>query len=236
MSDTGLITWTTQSGIYSGEYTAEAVVTDPLGASANQQLKVVVNGAPVVESLDSVTVKIGGKVTFTVGATDPEGGKLTYKALNIPDGFTEISGNGLKGKFSWGTRKAIAGDHSITIEVVDAAGLKSIISAQVTLNANIAPTTEPIAPVAVDAGGVVEVQVVAADVDNDNSTLNYVLEDAPKGMQISGDGLILWSVDNQAETVTYSVTVIVVDADNAMSKQVLEVSVDGKRPPNIGGH
>ncbi|MBT3913344.1 MAG: hypothetical protein HOF22_09135 [Verrucomicrobia bacterium] len=233
VSDTGLITWTTQSGIHSGEYTAEAVVTDPLGASASQQLKFVVNGAPVVESLDSVTVKIGGKVTFTVGATDPEGGKLTYKALNIPDGFTEISGNGLKGKFSWGTRKAIAGDHSITIEVVDAAGLKSIISAQVTLNANIAPTTEPIAPVAVDAGGVVEVQVVAADDDNDNSTLNYVLEDAPKGMQISGDGLILWSVDNQAETVTYSVTVIVVDADNAMAKQVLEVSVMANALPTL---
>ena len=89
--------------------------------------------------------------------------------------------NGLKGKFSWGTKKASAGDHSITIEVADAAGLKSIVSVQVTLNANITPTTEPIAPVAVDAGGVVEVQVVTDDVDNDNSTLNYVLEDARRG-------------------------------------------------------
>ena len=233
VSDTGLITWATQSGTHSGEYTAEVSVTDPLGASASQQLKFVVNGAPVVESLDPVTLKIGGKVTFTVGATDPEGGKLTYKALNTPDGFTGTSGNGLKGKFSWGTKKASAGDHSITIEVADAVGLKSIVSVQVTLNANIAPTTEPIAPVAVDAGGVVEVQVVAADVDNDNSTLNYVLEDAPKGMQISGDGLILWSVDNQAETVTYSVTVIVVDADNAMAKQVLEVSVTANALPTL---
>ncbi|MDE0867309.1 MAG: immunoglobulin domain-containing protein, partial [Rubripirellula sp.] len=33
VSDSGLITWTTQSGTHSGEYTAEAVVADPLGAS-----------------------------------------------------------------------------------------------------------------------------------------------------------------------------------------------------------
>ena len=76
-------------------------------------------------------------------------------------------------------------------------------------------------------------EVVADDVDDDNSTLNYVLEDAPKGMQISGDGLILWSVDNQAETVTYSVTVIVADADNAMAKQVLEVSVTANALPTL---
>ena len=58
------------------------VVTDPLGASASQQLKVVVNGAPVVESVDSLELKIGDKVEFTVVASDPEGGKLSYKALN----------------------------------------------------------------------------------------------------------------------------------------------------------
>ena len=51
VSETGLITWATQSGVHSGEYTVEAVVTDPLGASASQQLKVVVNGAPMVLSL-----------------------------------------------------------------------------------------------------------------------------------------------------------------------------------------
>jgi hypothetical protein len=233
VSDTGLISWTTQSGTHSGEYTAEAVVTDSLGASASQQLKVVVNGAPVVEPIDPVTLKIGGEFAFTVSATDPENGNLTYKAVATPDGFTGSSKNGFGGKFSWGTQKASAGDHTITIEVGDAAGLKSVVSVQVTLKANIAPTVESIAPVAVDAGGAVEVQVVANDVDNDNSTLNFVLEDSPKGMQISGDGLIQWSVDNQAETANYSVTVIVVDADKAMAKQVLEISVKANALPTL---
>jgi hypothetical protein len=233
VSGSGLITWTTQSGTHSGEYTAEAVVTDSLGASASQQLKIVVNGAPVIESIDPVTLKIGDKVAFTISATDPESGKLTYKGLDTPEGFTGSARNGYKGKFSWGTKKASAGDHTITIEVADVAGLKSVVFVQVTLKANIAPTIASIAPVAVDAGGTVEVQIVADDVDNDNSTLNYVLEDAPKGMKISSGGLIQWSVDNEAETSNYSVTVVVVDADKAMAKQVLEVSVKANTLPTL---
>ena len=233
VSETGLVTWSTQSGTHSGEYTADVVVTDPLGASASQQLKVVVNGAPVVESVDSLELKIGDKVEFTVAASDPEGGKLSYRALNNPDGFKGSSGNGLNGKFNWTTKDAGAGDYKIDIEVADAAGLKSVVSVQITLKSNVAPTIEPMDPVVVDAGGSVQVQVVSDDVDDDNSTLRYVLEDAPEGMQVLADGLIQWSVDNRAETAAHSVTVIVLDDENAMGKQVLEVSVRANVLPTI---
>ncbi|SVC84667.1 uncharacterized protein METZ01_LOCUS337521, partial [marine metagenome] len=138
VSETGLVTWTTVSGTHSGEYTAEAVVSDPLGAGASQQIKVVVNGAPVVESIDSLTLKIGDSVTVTVAASDPEGGKLTFKALNNPDGFKGNARNGFKGKFSWLTKSAAAGDYKLDIEVADIAGLKSVVSVNVTLKANIA--------------------------------------------------------------------------------------------------
>jgi len=233
VSETGSITWVTQSGIHSGEYIAGVVVTDSLGASASQQFKVVVDGAPVVESIDSLTLKIGGSVKVTVAASDPEGGKLTYKALNNPDGFKGNARNGFKGKFSWLTKSAAAGDYKLDIEVADVAGLKSVVSVNVTLKANLAPTVEPLDPVVVDAGGSVQVQVVADDVDDDNSTLRYLLENAPEGMQVSGDGLIQWSVDNQAETAVHSVTVIVLDGDNAMGKQVFEVSVDANKAPTV---
>jgi plastocyanin len=233
VSETGLVTWSTQSGTHSGEYTADVVVTDPLGASASQQLKVVVNGAPVVEAVDPINVKIGDKVEFTVVASDPEGGKLSYKALNNPDGFKGGGGNGLNGKFNWTTKDAGAGDYKIDIEVADAAGLKSVVFVQVTLKSNVAPTIEPLDPVVVDAGGSVQVQVVADDVDDDNSTLRYVLEDAPEGMQVSSDGLIQWLVGNLAETVVYSVTVIALDGDNVMVKQVLDVSVRANILPTI---
>ncbi|MCH2593636.1 MAG: putative Ig domain-containing protein, partial [Pedosphaera sp.] len=229
VSESGAITWATQSGVHSGEYTADVVVTDSLGASASQQFKVVVDGAPVVESIDTITLKVGGKVQFAVAASDPEDGQLTYTALNNPDGFKGNARNGLKGKFIWSTKNAVAGEYTIDIEVADTAGVKSVVSVQVAINANVAPTIEAMDPVAVEAGGSVEVQVVANDVDDDNATLRYVLENAPEGMQVSADGLIQWSVGTEAETATHSVTVIVLDGENAMGKQVLEVTVDAKK-------
>ena len=233
VSEAGLVTWPTQTGTHSGEYTADVVVTDSLGASAGQLLKVVVNGAPVVKSVDSIALKVGDKVEFTVVAADPEGGKLTYKALNNPDGFKGGGESGLNGKFNWTTKDAGEGDYKIDIEVADVAGLKSVISVQISLQSNLAPTIEPMDSVVVDAGGSVQVQVVADDVDGDNSTLKYLLEDAQDGMQISESGLIQWSVDNQAESADYSVTIIVLDDENAMGKQVLEVSVKANIPPTI---
>ena len=233
VSEAGLVTWPTQTGTHSGEYTADVVVTDSLGASAGQLLKVVVNGAPVVKSVDSIALKVGDKVEFTVVAADPEGGKLTYKALNNPDGFKGGGESGLNGKFNWTTKDAGEGDYKIDIEVADVAGLKSVISVQISLQSNLAPTIEPMDSVVVDAGGSVQVQVVADDVDGDNSTLKYLLEDAQDGMQISESGLIQWSVDNQAESADYSVTIIVLDDQNAMDKQILEVSVKANIPPTI---
>jgi hypothetical protein len=233
VSESGAITWATQSGVHSGEYTADVVVTDSLGASATQQFKVVVDGAPVVESIDAITLKVGGKVQFTVVASDPEDGQLTYKALNNPDGFKGNARNGLKGKFSWATKNATGGDYQIDIEVADVVGLKSVVSVQVAINANVAPTIEAMDPIAVVTGGSVQVQVVANDVDDDNATLRYVLDNAPDGMQVSADGLVEWSVDTEAETATHSITVIVLDGENAMGKQVLEVTVDANKAPTI---
>ena len=133
VSDTGLITWTTQSGTHSGEYTAEAVVTDPLGASASQQLKVVVNGAPTVHAVAPIVAKVGDQISVSVIATDPDGDALTYKELALPTGIKGSVPNGLKGKFSWTTKNAKVGSYSIDIEVADTSGNKAVVTVQITL-------------------------------------------------------------------------------------------------------
>ena len=233
MSETGLVTWSTLSGIHNGDYTADVVVTDSFGASASLHLKLVVNGAPVVESIESLELKIGDAVEFTVDAADPEGGKLTYKALNNPDGFKWVDGNGFNGEFNWRTKDASADDYKIDIEVSDTVGLKSVVSVEVTLKLNAVPIIGSIDPIAVAAGGFVQVQVVADDPDGDNAKLKYMLEDAPEGMQVSSEGLIMWSVDNWAESAGYSTTVIVLDDEDAMGKQVLQVRVKANNLPTI---
>jgi hypothetical protein len=133
VSDTGLITWTTQSGTHSGEYTAEAVVTDPLGASVSQQLKVVVNGVPTVNAVAPIVAKVGDQISVSVIATDPDGDELSYKELALPTGIKGSVPNGLKGKFIWTTKNAKDGSYSIDIEVADTSGNKAVVTVQITL-------------------------------------------------------------------------------------------------------
>ena len=230
VSNDGLVTWETQSGVHSGEFTAEAIVLDALGAKATQPLKVIVDGAPVVQPVESLSLKPGDKVEFTVTAVDPEGGSLSYKGLNDPDGFRASPRNGLNGKFTWTTRKAELGEYKLDIEVTDIAGLKTIVAAQVTLKENVGPSLEALESVVVDAGNTLEVQAVANDVDDDNASLRYSLEDAPNGMKISREGLIQWVVGVEEEAAEYNVTVIVMDGDKAMDKQVLKVNVKAYVP------
>jgi hypothetical protein len=98
------------------------------------------NKAPAVEPIDPIVVKVGDNVGFTISATDSEGGKLTYKALNTPAGFKRKVRNGFNGVFLWYTTKASAGNYNIDIEVSDAGGLKTVVAAQITLEPKAALT------------------------------------------------------------------------------------------------
>ena len=69
-------------------------------------------------------------------------------------------------------------------------------------------------------------QVIADDPDGDNAKLKYLLKDAPAGMQISGSGLIQWTVPEDAEVKTHSVTVFTVDDRDALASAVLEVTIE----------
>ena len=233
VSETGLVTWLTQSGTHSGEYTADVVVTDSFGESASQPIKVTVNGAPVVESIDPFVLKIGDKVEFTVAASDPEGGKLSYKALSNPDGFVGSSENGINANFNWTTDNGADGEYKIDIEVVDTAGIKSVVTVQVTLKSNKLPTMAVLEPVTVKTEEALEIQVTADDPDGDNATLKYLLRDAPEGMQISGSGLIEWLVPKDAEDATYTVTVFAVDDRDGLTSGILEVTVSANKPPTV---
>ena len=233
VSQDGLVTWLTQTGTHSGEYTADAVVTDSFGESASQQIKIVVNGAPVVESVDAFVLKIGDKLEFTIAASDPEGGELTYTALNNPDGFEGGAENGINNNFIWTTDNGVDGEYQIDIEVADAAGLKSVVTVQVTLGINELPTLAVLEPVTVKPEESLEVQVTADDPDGDNNKLKYLLRDAPEGMQISGSGLIQWSVPEDAEDATYTVTIFAVDDRDGLTSGTLEVTVSANKPPTV---
>ena len=119
-----------------GDYSIDIEVEDAGGLKTVVTAQITLespNMPPTVEPIEAIVVKVGDDVGFTISATDPEGGKLKYKALNNPSGFKKKIRNGYNGVFLWYTTKASAGDYSIDIEVEDAGGLKTVVTAQITL-------------------------------------------------------------------------------------------------------
>ena len=143
------------------------------------------------------------------------------------------SENGINNNFIWTTDNGVDGEYQIDIEVVDTAGLKSVVTVQVTLGVNELPTMAVLEPVTVKPEEAFAVQVNADDPDGDNNKLKYLLRDAPEGMQISGSGLIQWPVPEDAEDATYTVTIFAVDDRDGLTSGILEVTVSANKPLSL---
>jgi uncharacterized membrane protein len=74
------------------------------------------NQAPVIKSIQKLTVEIGKILTFAVSASDENGDVLTYSASNLPDGATFDSDSGF---FSWTPTAGQEGIYFVTFEVSD---------------------------------------------------------------------------------------------------------------------
>ena len=135
ISGSGLIQWSVPKDAEDATFTVTVFAVDDRDGLTSGTLEVTVsaNKPPTVEPVEAIVVNVGDDVGFTISATDPEGGKLTYKALNNPSGFKRKIRNGYNGVFLWYTTKASAGDYTIDIEVKDAGGLKTVVTVQITL-------------------------------------------------------------------------------------------------------
>ena len=138
---------------------------------------------PTVESIEPIIAKVGDDVGFTISATDPEGGKLTYKALKNPTGFKKKIRNGYNGVFLWYTTKANTGEFTIDIEVKDADGLKTVVTVQITLE----PVTALTLVSAPSVLGPFETEVGAV-IDEDAKTITVAAAGAMRFYRLlSGD-------------------------------------------------
>ena len=116
---------TRQSFVYSaaGTYTILVRSTDAGGSYFDQEITITVveDGAPVFDPIVVPPVTAGGTLTFTVKATDPEGGPLTYSlGTNTPAGAAI---DPTTGAFSWDTTGVLPGEYTFDVCVSD--GLKT---------------------------------------------------------------------------------------------------------------
>ncbi len=104
----------TQAGTYKVTFKATA---GTLSATKTVTIKVVnVNRPPVLTSPGNKTVNENVQLTFILSATDPDGGTLTYSAVNLPAGATFTPATKT---FSWKPSYTQAGSYSVTFKVSD---------------------------------------------------------------------------------------------------------------------
>jgi hypothetical protein len=102
-------------------YDVQVTVTDSItpALSDTQHISVVVanvNEAPVVNSVPDQQSKEGATVSQQINATDPEGGALSYAAVNLPVGLLIDANTGvITGKIAF----TAAGVFAVTVTVTD---------------------------------------------------------------------------------------------------------------------
>ena len=130
------------TGVANGMASLLAVAYDAAG-NAGQSAAVAVNVAnavttvgkdttpPVVAIGNPVAGVVNGNVAVSVNATD-DAGAAGIKTTLVIDGQTKAQGTGGTLGYNWNTRKAAAGQHTITATARDAAGNTSSTSVTVT--------------------------------------------------------------------------------------------------------
>ena len=127
---TGLISWV-PSSIQVGVNTVKARVTDAGSLYATQTLTMTVaaNLPPVITSKPSTTGKVGVAYNYTLRATDPNGGPITYKAMT--GNPANLSINATTGVVTW--TPTTAGSIRLRLQAVDTGNLSATQSFYVTV-------------------------------------------------------------------------------------------------------
>jgi hypothetical protein len=152
----------------------------------------VTNRPPVLNPIGNRTVNEGEPLQFTISATDPDGGTLTYSASNLPSGASFNAGSRT---FSWTPGTGQAGTYSnVRFEVTDGSltDSENITITVTTPGANQPPVLNPIGNMTVDEGELLQFAISATDPDGD--TLTYSASNLPSGA----------SFDTQTQTFSWT--------------------------------
>jgi len=218
ISSSGLFTWTPTESQGPGSYSFDVKVWDD-GVPAQYDYETVVvtvaekNLAPNLAPIANRTVAEGVTTTFTAAATDADvpTNTLSYHLAGAPPGAGITSG----GVFSW-TPTDVQGPGTYTFDVVvidDGVPVRSdsdTVTITVT-EANIAPTINPISPMSVDEGSLLQFTASATDPDSPANLVSFSLSGAPVGAAISPGGTFTWTPTEAQGPGTHRFDVVATD-------------------------
>ena len=220
----GQITWLPNEGDI-GSTSVNVNVNDG-NASVEQSFQIAVtepaNNNPEITSSPVTITQANTPYEYDVNAVDADGDTLTYSLLNSPDLMSIDTSSGL---ISWHPSEDDIGDVSITVLVEDDRGgtADQVFTLTVAEQQNNDPRITSTPPTSIQANAPYRYDVDAFDADGD--TLEYMLLEAPNGMNIdSNTGVITWhpSEDDIGEV---SVVVLVDDGNDGNSEQSFTLSI-----------
>ncbi|MDJ0663076.1 MAG: putative Ig domain-containing protein [Acidimicrobiia bacterium] len=184
------------------------------------------NLAPIFDSpLPARNDREGDMVSFAAGASDPDGGGITFSATALPQGVSISPETGLiSGTISY---EAAAGSpFSTTITAVDSAGAVASTSFTWSVaDANRAPSLQPIDDLAIDELTPLAVLIEASDPDLPDDSLNFSLVDPPAGVTISATGMLRWTPGESAGPGEHEVRVRVEDSGTPAASDEVSFTV-----------
>jgi hypothetical protein len=211
-----------------GTYNVTFVATDEHGAQSSPQTVTItvnnVNRPPVLAAIGNKSVDENALLTFTISATDPDGGTITYSALNRPTGAT-FSGS----TFKWTPGYNQAGSYQVTFIASDGKSQDSEIVTITVNNVNRAPVLAAISNKSVNENSALSFSVSATDPDGD--TVTYSASGLPTGATFSGQ-TFSWT-PGYDKAGTYNVDFIARDGYGAQSSpRTVTITVNNvNRPP-----
>jgi hypothetical protein len=207
-----------------GSYTAVHFQVTDGSATASENITITVtnvNRAPVLASIGDKIVTENSTLTFTVTASDPDGGALTLSASSLPSGATF---NASTGVFSWTPGYNQAGTYSgVHFQVTDGSLTDSEDITITVNNNNQIPVLAAIGNKTIAENSTLSFTLSATDADGD--TLTYSANTLPSGATLnSSTGAFSWT-PNSSQSGTYSITFSVNDAHGGTDSETITITV-----------
>lgn len=182
------------------------------------------NQAPVLSPIGNHVITVGGTLSLSVIASDPDNNPLTYTASNLPSGATFANQ-----VMTWTPGADQAGTYdNVRISVTDGSLTDS---EDIAISVNRAPTISPISGQTVASGQTLVFAITASDPDKDRITISATALPPGAVVQDNGDGTGVFSwTPTTDQVVTYTATLVVSDG-NASALQDVAISVNGAPLP-----
>ncbi|HPA16325.1 MAG TPA: putative Ig domain-containing protein [Verrucomicrobiae bacterium] len=225
-----LVSWTPDSSQL-GVQAIELLAQDPHGGITAQRFEIFVsptapNEMPTIGGDPPLGVNPGDLYSWTITASDPEEGEVTFRLQDAPEGMTI---DPVTGELRWQTALTTEGDHRVTIVAEDPDGGAAILSFTIRVAPNDAPffVSEPLATA---IGGTAYRYTLRAH-DPDGDFLTFTILSGPQGMEIDsslGDpssALLSWSSSPSQIGTSHPITIEVSDGRGGTATQSFTLAV-----------